>query len=95
MINTQWLELPMSKENGMVLKIFEIRMYFCYRENLVQIRVYYETLMTKREEQILEFTFDDLIGKILNLVYRINPSPIYAEWTLLPHIFGQVHSLYK
>ena len=39
---------------------------FSYRDNLLQIRVYYETLVTKKEEQILEFTQDDLIGKFSN-----------------------------
>ena len=39
---------------------------FSYRDNLLQIRVNYETLVTKREEQILEFTQDDLIGEFSN-----------------------------
>ena len=36
---------------------------FSYRDNLLQIRVYYETLMTKQEDQILEFTSEDLMGR--------------------------------
>ena len=30
---------------------------------MVQVRVYFETLMTKHKDQILEFTREDLIGK--------------------------------
>ena len=37
-------------------------MGFYYRANLLQIQVYYESLMVKQEDQILEFTSEDLIG---------------------------------
>ena len=37
--------------------------FILFRQNLVQIQIYYETLVTTRDEQMLEFTSEDLTGK--------------------------------
>ena len=58
---------------------------------MVQVRVYYETLMTKHEEQILEFTWEDLIGKknnflcfvgVILLFYKKNLNVLFFLITL-------------